>query len=366
LRVNSRHVIFAVVLIVVIAMSAYIFGVPLYNYFLQAIGSNQIKPTPITKSGISNVTIDYWPGNVQANPSTNLVYVAGASGNVLTVVNGSTFDVIKTITLRTTPDDMAVNPKTNMVYVSTGSSIIEMDGKTNSLVGVINVSVGPLAVDPSTNMIYGISQGSDLNSSNLLVINGSNEMQVANVSLPAMSTFITIDPKSNTIFTAGCQQCALTEAIDGFILTINVSNFHISSFPIPNLDLTSIAVNSATNTIYGVTIDGGIGNFYDSLVAINGNTGSIITKTRLDTSHDYNHNVIFNAGRNEIYIEGTGDPGQGTLWTISGSSYAILKENNIQGSPMDLGFNPNLQEIYLTINPTDYASYGFLIGLQTN
>src|SRR2546422_73417 len=71
--------------------------------------------------------------SVAVNPVTNKVYVANASSDTVTVIDGAT-NVTTTVAVGTTPISVAVNPVTNTVYVANGFSanVTVIDGATNT------------------------------------------------------------------------------------------------------------------------------------------------------------------------------------------------------------------------------------------
>ncbi len=74
------------------------------------------------------------PAAVAVNPVTNKIYVANASSNTITVIDGAT-NATTTIAAGTSPNTVAINPVTNKIYVINGGSnnITVVDGATNAM-----------------------------------------------------------------------------------------------------------------------------------------------------------------------------------------------------------------------------------------
>jgi YVTN family beta-propeller protein len=65
---------------------------------------------------------------VAVNPSTNMIYVANANSNSLSVINGQTNTVTKTIQGLNGPYGVAVDAAANLVYVASGSTVAIIPG----------------------------------------------------------------------------------------------------------------------------------------------------------------------------------------------------------------------------------------------
>jgi YVTN family beta-propeller protein len=126
---------------------------------------------------VANVPLGGVPFAAAVNPATNLVYVTIPDSSVV-VVDGSTNTVTATIPA-TTPYSIAVNPLTNLIYFISSSSatgaVGVIDGASNRVVGTISLStsccVVGIAVNTVTNRIY---VAEDLSSKQMVVINGAN------------------------------------------------------------------------------------------------------------------------------------------------------------------------------------------------
>ena len=87
------------------------------------------------------------PGDIAVNPRTNTVYLTDSpvpAGRGFFVLNGSTNQITAKITTDLLPGPVTLNPKTNLVYdlvgVPGGSSVMEIDGRDNKIVGTEQVS----------------------------------------------------------------------------------------------------------------------------------------------------------------------------------------------------------------------------------
>ncbi|HYL65810.1 MAG TPA: fibronectin type III domain-containing protein [Nitrosopumilaceae archaeon] len=112
-----------------------------------------------TNTVINHIGVESHSENVAVNPITNRIYVAAAGTAFenpnLYVVDGSTDNVIDVIP-KLFSQEMGINPDTNRVYVPYNNTISIINGSTNNLIGTISDGSDPsyAAVNSATNMIY--------------------------------------------------------------------------------------------------------------------------------------------------------------------------------------------------------------------
>ncbi len=132
--------------------------------------------------------MDKSPKAVAVNPYTNMIYVANAGSDSVSMIdpyNVSKYtegSIAANTAVGKAPQAVTVNPNTNMIYVANfyPNSVSVIDG-TSGKVLANNVTVGKfpqaVAVNPYTNMIYVANSGSD----SVSVIDGSINNIVAGV-----------------------------------------------------------------------------------------------------------------------------------------------------------------------------------------
>ena len=107
------------------------------------------------------------PQNVAVNPATHRGYVTNQTDGTMSVLDLTTNVVIATVATGPQPYGVTVNPATNRIYVSnfgagardaagTGQSVSVIDGSTNQVIHTLNVFGRPrgIAAVPSVNKIY--------------------------------------------------------------------------------------------------------------------------------------------------------------------------------------------------------------------
>ena len=92
-----------------------------------------------------------------------MLYVVNSS--LITVIDGSTNNVLETIPVGVNLIGLSINPNTNLIYASdiTNDVLYVIDGTNNEIMEVIKVGEHPIAVDinPETNTIYVVNEYSN-------------------------------------------------------------------------------------------------------------------------------------------------------------------------------------------------------------
>ncbi len=113
--------------------------------------------TTATEAGTS-IPIGSTPKGIALKPPGTRVYVAGRDGNIVTVLDSATNEVVTTIPVGNSPMGIAVNPAGNPAYVVNKSddSMTVFDTETNEVLTTVPVYVNPthVAVSPAGDRIY--------------------------------------------------------------------------------------------------------------------------------------------------------------------------------------------------------------------
>ena len=111
-----------------------------------------------TNNVIDTITIGFVPKLVSFDQTANRIYVANQGSNTVSVIDGSTNNLIATIPVGVAPAQAVINPNTGNIYVTNQGSgtVTVIDGSTNNLITTITVGVTPVgvAVDTNLNQIY--------------------------------------------------------------------------------------------------------------------------------------------------------------------------------------------------------------------
>ncbi|MFP5317897.1 MAG: serine/threonine-protein kinase [Acidimicrobiia bacterium] len=200
-----------------------------------------------TRQVIATVALPSRPWGIALNQRTGRVYVTTAESAV-TVIDSATNAVTATVPLASRPWGVAINHRANRIYVATSdASVAVIDGETDTVAGSVAVSARPwaVAVIPETNRVYVTSQ----ESGTLSVIDGAAGSVVADVDLGAKGCGVATNPRANRIYVTGLESGVVT-VVDG------ASNTVVERIPTP-ATACGIAVNSQTNRVYVATQESG-------------------------------------------------------------------------------------------------------------
>jgi YVTN family beta-propeller protein len=119
-----------------------------------------------TKTESDKITIGYekTPHQVNVNEETNMAYVSNFNNQSISVIDGSTNELIKTVQVGIDPQGIAIDTATNTIYVVTyGQEVAVVDGATHDVKGKIPVGEFPerAALNKNNGLLYVTNTGSN-------------------------------------------------------------------------------------------------------------------------------------------------------------------------------------------------------------
>lgn len=200
-----------------------------YATAVPAVGSDSFLSVidTIADSIITNVALGAQPGGLGINRTTNKVYVSNHFINTVSVIDPTTNSIIETISGGFDgPRAIDTNEITNRVYVTNikGGGQLNpgfvsiIDGTTNNIITSKTVGSDPrsVAVNPVTNRFYVSAAGDD---PGLTVFDGVTNNVVATLSVGVSASGIAVDTILNKVFVANPFEGRLY-VIDGATNTI--------------------------------------------------------------------------------------------------------------------------------------------------
>jgi hypothetical protein len=304
---------------------------------------NGIIP-PLAGVVMANISVEKYAWNVAVDPKTNMIYESGPYSDI-NVISGLTNRIVSKINSNSSSTQfLAVNPETNVLYA--GNEII--DGNSNKVIDVLPYNVTGVAIDTSTNTVYLLSQDqtSETNSY-LLIINGTSDVRIGEVSLNGSATGIAVSSITHSIYVPICTMSS--GCTPSYLLSINGTDDSIKSRILLGTDSVTdtplaIAVNPITNMVY-ITAKG--------LISINGTTNQIVAKTDLSAYLIQCRGISVNAQSNEIYVTGWGLANFGSFFIMNGANYSVLNAFVGTTEPVGVTYDENNTAIYLVDSQTD-------------
>jgi YVTN family beta-propeller protein len=220
-------------------------------------------PTPPTTTANTGAPAPTVAPAIAYDATSNAYYVANGFAGTVTVVNGTSNAVTGTITVGPAGTDLysiAVNPVTDLIYVvsnQTGTLTV-INGGSNQVTatvpaaGTLPVAV---AVNAATNLVYVLGQG------NLNVYAGANNAPAGSVAIAGTSYALAVNSTTNTVFVTnnGLGSVPVVTATGTtnvpqsgpWLTVINGATNAITSTVLQQGNLTGLAVDEMTNTVYG-------------------------------------------------------------------------------------------------------------------
>lgn len=279
-------------------------------------------PMARPQSVVATVGVGAAPAALAVNATTNRIYVANASSDNVTVIDGAANASLATVSVGDNPSAIAINALTNTIYVVNQNSdnVTVINGATN-LTTTIGVGTKPVAVavNSVTNKIYVANQGSD----NVTIIDGATN-SVATVSVGDGPTSLAANPATDKIYVANGSSGNVT-VING---TSNATTT-VSTGDRP----AAVAINELTNRIYVANQNS------DSVTIINGATNNTDTVSAGDAPIA----VAVNRQTNKIYVA---NQGSSTVTVIDGSSN-ISSTVGVGSGPRAIDVSESTNRIYV-------------------
>ena len=287
---------------------------------------------------VATIPVGGSPFIVAANPRTHRVYVTNQVGHSMTVIDGSSNQVVTTVQFSGSaiPFGVAVNPMTNRVYVAGGNVVVVFDGRTNTQRASVRVGLGPdrIAINAKTNRIYVTNE----NDGTVSVIDGASNQVVATVPIGFGVIGIGVNPKTNLIYTAPffCN-CGTVSVIDGS--TDQVS----TTFDLSGIQLDDVAVDPIQNRIYVATET-------DGLFVIDGNDNTVLANV---SGLKAPETVAVVPGMHEVV---DADFGSNNAIFIDTNTFSITQKVAVGAFPDGTAVDPTLRQIYVSSKGSNTVS----------
>jgi YVTN family beta-propeller protein len=244
-----------------------------------------------TNQLVDEVTVELPPFAVALNTVTGRIY-ASFSGRpdeeYIQAIDVATKQILATVQTGSWPIDIAVNTTTNRVYVVNhfDGNVMVIDGPTNQVVATVSVGSTPhkAAVDEARNRIY------VENSDSVSVIDGVTNQVVDNIVLDQFAWGLALNPAADRIYVANI--------FDKSMSVIDVdSKAVLATVPVGTLPV-ALAVNPTTNHIIVTNQES------DNVTIIDGATNTVIATLPVG---DYPTGVAANQAANMVYVANNGD-----------------------------------------------------------
>jgi DNA-binding beta-propeller fold protein YncE len=311
---------------------------------------------------IQKITVGYSPGKIAINPSTNRIYVADEKAPEITVVNGTTREVIAHIAtagagsqeyfgISVPPRDLAVSVALNRIYISRSSTdpitkistmyVDVYDGTSNLLANSIAVNLDPmsanyprLAIDDTRGLLFATGYSSAGNPSYFVKVYHLDTF-LTTIPLPVNASDIAVNPVTGLVYLSGFYTAMILDPVTGIATQVQTGP------PGP------VAINSKTNRIFvaqGDTdnkiavINGETGEKETTILNTDSNPGDAVTDVAIDDVTNLllvgdNSNQVEPAGRITVF-DGAND-------------YAYLGQIDVGRYPSHIAFATATRQLFV-------------------
>lgn len=154
-----------------------------------------------TNQVIKKVNTGYYNHMIAVNEATNRVYVTRSYYNQVTVIDGNTDAFLQSVLVGSSPWGVAVNSKSNFIYVAnSGSNTVSViNGVTNTVIKTIPVQSRPwgIAVNGEANRVYVANSWSN----SVSIIDGNTNQVVETVpNVGSRPVGVATNPKSGKVY----------------------------------------------------------------------------------------------------------------------------------------------------------------------
>lgn len=247
---------------------------------------------------VDTITVSLGANEIELDAEANKIYATNF-GTTISIVDGSTKEVIQTMEFEHAITDLAFNPNTDTLYVAHVGSISFVNvltGETDFM--ELEDGAKKLAVNPNTNTLFAIG------SVDSYAINGYTKTIDA-LGFDAV-TDIAVNPKTNDVYVINydhdtSRRPHLVYVLDGSSYTLK-DRVEISS---PAL----VAVSEQTNRVY-------VASYNSDIYVLDGASSAVVNK--IESVCPYNYCII-----DYIFADPTSDRAY-ALWTAEDDSVQVL------------------------------------------
>jgi len=310
------------------------------------------------------------PFRIAINKQINKIYIAHYTEGTLSIIDGSTDQLLNTISVGQRIIDFDINEVTNKIYLldNLEHKVIVVDGSTDQIITSINVTGLPYYVEvlPSLNKIYATGYSSSIVVS---VIDGSTDTLLKEVG--GNNGYARIRINQNTkkayIFNNSDKSAAVLDCINDKILTTingagtigaineSLNKIYVIDSQTDILNIIDGATDQIINTVnivdpFDLVILQSlnkvyIASYYQNKVYVLDENGNLLTTVDIPTAST----LAVNNLNNKIYVA---NYSEGKISIIDGNTDQILQTLEVGSAPKQIKYNSETDKVYV-INYND-------------
>lgn len=271
------------------------------------------------RSYIGSFPVGLAPDGMAFDASSGEVLVAQAADNNLTVVNGTTGAKIATLPYGAQPQGVAYDPVDERIWVANGAgnNLSVLDARTGGVVGSVPMGNGSLpiavTVDPANGQVF----VADFGSSNVTIVNGSNDSPIAVLPTGAQPRGLAYDASNECVYVTSAGASTLT--------VINAST-----------DREATPVQLTYVGSYGIAYNPGNRSLYvgaqSGLVVVNGSAGSVVGEIALPEYYPAVSVAVDPVNDRIFTADGSNDSGRDVA-VVNGTTNTVVTAVSLPNGP---------------------------------
>lgn len=288
---------------------------------------------------LTDVAVGVSPRELKVNSITNKIYVANATGDSVSIIDGATNTVDSTVSVGDQPIAVAVNETTNKIYVGNKNddTVSVINGATGLVTTTVSLAASTniqgIAINETLNKIY----VGGFNASTVTVIDGSTDT--------ISTTTTSVGSVWGLIVNETTQKVYVSDINNSQIVIIDCHTDDISG-AIPTGASTNpraLAIDETNNILFACDQITGL------LFKINLENDSIMATYTASTPLD----IDFDTDTKRLHVANSGSD---TVLVLNTSDFSLVKTISVGSVPTGISVNSSTNRLYVTNKSDDDIS----------
>jgi YVTN family beta-propeller protein len=280
-------------------------------------------------SVVATVPVHDLPENVAVDAGGNRIYVTHGGASALSIIDGSTNQVVDEVTLELPPFAVALNTGTGRIYASFSGEQDEeyiqvIDAATKQVLATVQTGSWPIdiAVNMTTDRVYIVNHFDGT----VMVLDGATNQVLATVNVGTTPHKAALDEAKNQVYVLNSDSISV---IDG------ATNQVVDSIVL-NQFAWGLALNPAAGLIY-------VANIFDrSVSVIDAESKAMVATVPVGTQPG---GLAFNPTTNHVIVT---NQGSANVTIIDGTTNTAIATLSVGANPQGVAVNPITNMAYVT------------------
>ena len=309
-----------------------------------------------TSAAPPSTTVGVAPGTPLYDPANNEIYVPDAGSANVSVLSGSTDDLLTTIPVGSNPETPVLDPGSGEIFVANflSGNVSVINASTDLVVGSITVGTGPRVptYDPASDELFVPNNGSG----NISVLSGVSARVVATLVVGTEPDTGAYDAANEELYVPNFGSdnvSVLNGSRNAFVASVDVGSGPSppvydpadGDLYVPNLGSGNVSViYGSTNQVVATILVGSL----PFVVRGGSEPIDIFSRTTAPTGAP-----LYDPANHEVYVA---DAGSAAVSVINGTSYTVTATIGVGSGPQAPVLDPGSGNIYVANSGSDNIS----------